>query len=243
MSNLHFSRGNRSLPCTDEYEVVIFNLPAVALREDGRIICCEAPERCKKVCYAKRDQRYPNVYKNRKENYEISLTDDFVELVQAYIDEVIKELEDVDKQIVVRIHESGDFYSRDYLDKWVQIANHYKANEKILFMAYTKSITILKGYLDEKGIDLKDTHIKLRFSIMKSDDDENNNTSSEKIDIAESLRTQGLRYYTLLKSGDDLPKGDNIDSCILNIKENKTCADCEMKCYFDDKDIVAFERR
>ena len=41
----------------------------------------------------------------------------------------------------VRIHDSGDFYSVDYLNKWVQIA---KDNKDVIFYAYTKSIPFFK---------------------------------------------------------------------------------------------------
>ena len=36
----------------------------------------------------------------------------------------------------MRIHESGDFYNQEYLDKWIQIAN--SVNDK-KFLAFTKS--------------------------------------------------------------------------------------------------------
>jgi hypothetical protein len=37
----------------------------------------------------------------------------------------------------VRIHGSGDFYSQEYLDKWISIA---KINPSIRFYCYTKSL-------------------------------------------------------------------------------------------------------
>ena len=37
----------------------------------------------------------------------------------------------------IRIHDSGDFYSIKYLQKWVQIAEY---NKEVIFYAYTKSI-------------------------------------------------------------------------------------------------------
>ena len=37
----------------------------------------------------------------------------------------------------VRIHDSGDFYSPLYLQKWIDIA---KDNKSVIFYAYTKSI-------------------------------------------------------------------------------------------------------
>ena len=41
----------------------------------------------------------------------------------------------------VRIHDSGDFFSRDYLDGWLELARrHYD----VLFYAYTKEVTMLR---------------------------------------------------------------------------------------------------
>lgn len=37
----------------------------------------------------------------------------------------------------VRIHDTGDFYSQEYFDKWVDVAN---SNPDILFYDYTKSL-------------------------------------------------------------------------------------------------------
>ena len=42
----------------------------------------------------------------------------------------------------LRIHDSGDFYSIEYLNKWLQIA---KDNKEVIFYAYTKSIKFFKG--------------------------------------------------------------------------------------------------
>jgi hypothetical protein len=43
----------------------------------------------------------------------------------------------------VRIHSSGDFYSRQYLSKWLTIAD---ALPHVHFYAYTKSVDMLKQY-------------------------------------------------------------------------------------------------
>jgi len=42
---------------------------------------------------------------------------------------------------ILRLHDSGDFYSVDYLNKWIQIA---KDNKNVIFYAYTKSIPFFK---------------------------------------------------------------------------------------------------
>jgi len=42
---------------------------------------------------------------------------------------------------ILRLHDSGDFYSIAYLNKWIEIA---KANKDVIFYAYTKSIPFFK---------------------------------------------------------------------------------------------------
>jgi hypothetical protein len=40
----------------------------------------------------------------------------------------------------VRIHDAGDFFSRDYFDRWIRIA---AARPNILFYAYTKEVAMI----------------------------------------------------------------------------------------------------
>lgn len=48
--------------------------------------------------------------------------------------------------IAVRIHDSGDFYSDDYLIRWVEIAREV---DDILFYAYTKEVSRVKRLTDD----------------------------------------------------------------------------------------------
>ena len=95
----------------------IFSLPAV-----------DTCGRHCKGCYAYIAQkRFKNVAKGRNNRWEYSKTDKFVE-------KICEELKSLNPRFV-RIHESGDFYSQEYLDKWVEIA---RKNPSIVFYAYTK---------------------------------------------------------------------------------------------------------
>ena len=66
----------------------------------------------------------------------------------------------------VRIHDSGDFYSIKYLLKWLQIA---KDNSKVIFYAYTKSISFFKVSLKKMGIKLPN-NFKVIFSFGSKQD-------------------------------------------------------------------------
>ena len=82
-----------------------------------------------------------------EEKYKISKTNDFIPLMN---EEIKKK-----KATHIRIHDSGDFYSIAYLNKWVQIA---KDNTSVIFYAYTKSI---KFFID--GLKLP-KNLKIIFS-------------------------------------------------------------------------------
>jgi len=109
-----FKKGNSKL----SKDVLTFNLPA------GQEVCgreCVG-------CYALREQkRWKNVRTSRDNMLNRSQQDTF-------IDEAISELKKFGKKYV-RVHASGEFYSQEYVDKWLEIA---KALPNLTFYAYTK---------------------------------------------------------------------------------------------------------
>lgn len=138
---IRLSEGNKKLKPTAEVRYLIFNLPAM-------ITCPFATEECKKKCYAKKAEcgARPDVLPARKRNLRTSKKADFVDRmilsITAYCNRPVYKAA---KRIVIRIHESGDFYNREYAKKWLQIARHFSDNDKITFMAYTKSVEFFEG--------------------------------------------------------------------------------------------------
>lgn len=116
----HFARGNHKL----SKEQLVWSLP--------RILTCPGAGECKKYCYAKKaEQVYKNVVPSRIRNWKFTRTKDFVKLVVAHLQRSGK--------TVVRIHEAGDFYDREYLLKWKKIARRLPG---IRFYAFTKSFQL-----------------------------------------------------------------------------------------------------
>lgn len=118
------SKNNTKLVSTGKIRkllVVGFNLPAGDT--------CPFAGKCKDYCYAKTGNFvYPNVKKSLQANYEASKQPDFV---QNMIDEL-----SCSGASWVRLHSSGDFYSKEYVGSWRQIC---KALPNMEFYAYTKS--------------------------------------------------------------------------------------------------------
>ena len=117
-----FIRGNSKLG----KDVLIFNLPPGGKAQGGT---CKPTAWCILHCYAMKGlHNFPSVKAANAERLAISLRATFAQ-------EAIDELKRTNKSFV-RIHSSGDFYSEEYVNKWIQIC---KACPEKKFLAYTKS--------------------------------------------------------------------------------------------------------
>ena len=102
---------------------LVFNLPA-------------SNEVCGRIChncYAIKAQRiYPNVLPYRTRMLEYSQQPNFVSTIINDINSCTKPFK------YIRIHESGDFYSQDYINSWIDIASSFP---QYTFYAYTKRLS------------------------------------------------------------------------------------------------------
>ena len=127
-----------------ENNAKIFNFSIPAYKTRSGKVTCPFADSCVKFCYAQKGNytRFPKVQELMEEKYKISKTNNFITLMN---EEIKKK-----KATHVRIHDSGDFYSTEYLNKWVQIAND---NKEVIFYAYTKSIKFfVNGLLLPKNL-------------------------------------------------------------------------------------------
>lgn len=175
---LTVSEGNKKLVPTKDTKYIIWNLPAI-------ITCPHATEHCKMLCYAIKAERcYPSAKASRAAHLKEAKKADFVEkmifTIQANLD---RKGYKAAKQIVVRIHESGDFFNKEYADAWREIAEHFKGNKRVKFMAYTKSVR----YFDGEEVP---QNMTIRYSIW-------DDTKPEEIELA---RKNNLPTYSAVKS-------------------------------------------
>lgn len=84
-------------------------------------------------CFAaSMEARFPSVRDSRWRNLEaLRASDDMAALISASLPR---------KAETVRIHVSGDYYSRAYLDAWIQVA---RERPEVIFYGYTKSAHLL----------------------------------------------------------------------------------------------------
>ena len=130
-----------------------FSIPAYKTKE-GKVTCPFAKD-CIKYCYAQKGNytRFPIVQDLMEQKYNITKQDNFILLMN---EEITKK-----KATHIRIHDSGDFYSVKYLQKWVDIATQ---NKDVIFYAYTKSIPFFKGAKGGKPTVKVPKNLKIIFS-------------------------------------------------------------------------------
>jgi hypothetical protein len=141
--------GNSKLVKTaKKFDVKInnFSIPAGNDKKSGKITCPFAGS-CIKLCYAKKGAyRWGNVERALTRRYESSKQENFVDRITWELSRIKK-----NKQVYIRIHDSGDFYSPAYFNKWVEIAIQ---NRDVRFYAYTKSHSFIRSKFIPYNMDL-----------------------------------------------------------------------------------------
>jgi hypothetical protein len=144
-----------------------FTLPAwvVELPDGSHFNVCPNAGACAKFCYARNGTYlFPKVKGKHLSNLELVRDDPaWTEAVaeelahkrfmpRGIIREIpgLNSIEHLSQEVqewvlsggqAVRIHDSGDFFSRDYLDGWISLADRFPY---ILFYAYTKEVAMLE---------------------------------------------------------------------------------------------------
>lgn len=146
MQLCYLSLGNAKLRVNESGEgFIIWNIL-------GRLTCWNKTGLCEKSCYNWRI----NQHFTKMRNLIFSKMDAFVPVMVKIFNTV-----NVYNKTFVRIHEDGDFYSMEYFQKWLQIAD---ACPSVKFMAYTKDVKVLKRINE---INHNGKNMVLRYSIME----------------------------------------------------------------------------
>jgi hypothetical protein len=116
--------------------VKTYNWGIPAYRSADGFSTCPNAAACVKGCYATMGAyKFSNVAKVFEERLKLARGDRFVGTMNAEIKRR--------KVLRLRIHDSGDFFNAEYLDKWISIMH---ANPSVQFYAYTKMISLFKSY-------------------------------------------------------------------------------------------------
>lgn len=196
-----FPKGNKKYKDNNETGFIIWSIPP-------KTTCPFSTPLCRAKCYAvKAWNAYPTVKIARTQNMRATFAETFISDVVAIITYMANTGKNKNrKRIIVRIHESGDFYSRMYFLAWVEIARRIQViDSRVKFWAYTKSFAYMVG------TELPE-NLVIRGSVWED-------TTKEQLDLIELL---GLDIYTAV---DKFRDGDGYNHCRC-----EDCATCPTPC-------------
>tara|TARA_R100000951_G_scaffold58848_1_gene49503 strand:- start:326 stop:931 length:606 start_codon:yes stop_codon:yes gene_type:complete len=122
----------------------VFNFGISAYKTSTGKTVCPFADACVKYCYAKKGAySWSNVKPAFEKRYNITRQDNFASLM---VEQVKRKKADY-----IRIHDSGDFYSKKYLNKWLSIAEQLP---NVKFYAYTKSHDFFRGLQLPENFDI-----------------------------------------------------------------------------------------
>lgn len=177
----------------------VFNFGIPAYKSASGKLTCPFADKCIKFCYAQKGAYiWSNVKPAFERRYQITLQDNFIELMQFEINKK--------KPDVIRVHDSGDYYSRAYLQKWITI---FKNNPNVHFYSYTNSISLFKELEKIPG----------NFTVIYSD-------SGKQVNLIDKNKDRHTKIFKskeeLIQAGFvDASKNDLFATTILNKDNNK----------------------
>lgn len=185
---------------------------------------------CEKVCYAtKGNHNMPSVKTSRERSYKETKRDDFARAMIYTINVEKRSKRYNNAVMVVRIHESGDFYSVQYLRKWLQVWKYFKNNGGVIFVFYTKSFRFFNMLTKAEKKALRKLQQIGRVAISASLDD---TTTTEQLkaywEMKKALPLTNMYYCT---ENVEKVKHDNVCDCA-------NCAKCGICNKATGKDTV-----
>ena len=147
---------NDRMQCNNDFLGSNRNVKFFTFNSPRKLACPGRTDICARGCYQaiseemlKEKGRDSQVLYSRKLNWFLAEQDDFVERI---LKEIMRRKPKADQRIIFRIHASGDFYSEEYLKKWMKIALITKLkNKNYDFVAYTKSYSELNNVLSNQA--------------------------------------------------------------------------------------------
>jgi len=120
----------------DAYMIGHFSLPAIKT--------CPKAGACKTGCYATQGRyRFSNVQKSYEANLALTKGPEFKEIIKLELEVLSNRAKKRGLALVIRIHTSGDFYDRAYLEAWLALIDTFPF---VRFYAYTKQVKLMKRY-------------------------------------------------------------------------------------------------
>lgn len=146
--NLFTQNAKMKKSSNGRYRVYNWTLPAYQANDE--FVTCPFAGECATGCYAQQGAyRWTNVSKKHHQNLTLTKAPNFRRKIHMEINELQIKAKRAGKQLVIRIHDSGDFYSLRYLEDWLITMDRLP---DVIFYAYTKAIPLFRSIIHSRDI-------------------------------------------------------------------------------------------
>jgi hypothetical protein len=138
---------NGKMKKSSQNGIDVFNFGIPAFKSETGLKTCPMAGVCATGCYARSGTyNFGNVKNAYEERLKLTQNENFVDVMVAEINLKLIKSKIKGNQCLIRIHDSGDFYSKDYAMSWIEIVE--KCPE-VRFYAYTKMVSLFETLADE----------------------------------------------------------------------------------------------
>lgn len=138
----YLSQNEKMRKSSYHYDIYNWGIPAF-ISKISKIKTCPNAGQCATGCYAQSGTyRFKNVVSKYESRLQLALSEQFQDVIASEIETAKTKASKRDKQCVIRIHDSGDFFSDQYVDKWLEVI---QSQPDTLFYAYTKEVSRFKS--------------------------------------------------------------------------------------------------
>jgi hypothetical protein len=140
---------NSKISNSSNGKFLVFNFGIPAYQSATGLKTCPMAGICADGCYATQGAyTWSNVAQAYEYRLAESLKSEFVDVMSVLIDRKIAIATRKGKQLAIRIHDSGDFYSIKYVKRWLAIIAKFP---QVQFYAYTKQVALFTA-MQARGI-------------------------------------------------------------------------------------------
>lgn len=138
---------NSKMKKSGNTDLEVYNWGIPAFRAKDGFKTCPNAGLCAAGCYARSGAYlFSNVAQAFENRLALSKDKNFDFVMIDAISKALKKAEKKNKSVLIRIHDSGDFYNLDYTLTWFRIMKAFEKNtDKVQFYAYTKQVEMFKG--------------------------------------------------------------------------------------------------
>lgn len=144
---------NAKMKKSSQNGIELYNFGIPAFRSETGLATCPNAGHCASGCYARSGTyNFSNVARAYEARLQVTQSDTFVMVMIAEVNLKLIQARSKGRSCLIRIHDSGDFYSKDYAKKWFTIMKHFANDTDCKFYAYTKMVTMFEELKSQNEI-------------------------------------------------------------------------------------------